>query len=30
MLILGDFNAEIEVANMTSFGENYNLKSLIK
>ena len=30
MLILGDFNVEIEDANMTSFGENYNLKSLIK
>ena len=30
ILILGDFNVEIEVANMKSFYENYNLKSLIK
>ena len=30
ILILGDFNVEIEEANMKSFCENYNLKSLIK
>ena len=30
ILILGDFNAEIEEANMKSFCEDYNLKSLIK
>ena len=30
ILILGDFNMEIEEANMKSFCENYNLKSLIK
>ena len=30
LLILGDFNAEIEEANVKSFCENYNLKSLIK
>ena len=30
ILILGDFNVEIEVANMKSFYENYNLKCLIK
>ena len=28
--MLGDFNVEIEEANMKSFCENYNLKSLIK
>ena len=30
ILILGDFNVEIEEANMKSLCENYNLKSLIK
>ena len=30
ILILGDFNVEIEEANMKSFCENYNLKRLIK
>ena len=30
ILILGDFNVEIEEADMKSFCENYNLKSLIK
>ena len=30
ILILGDFIVEIEEANMKSFCENYNLKSLIK
>ena len=30
ILILGDFNVEIEEANMKSFCENYNLKSLMK
>ena len=30
ILMLGDFNVEIEEANMKSFCENYNLKSLIK
>ena len=30
ILILGDFNVEIEEANMKSFCENYNLKSLTK
>ena len=30
ILILGDFNVEIEEANMKSFCKNYNLKSLIK
>ena len=30
ILILGDFNVEIEEANMKTFFENYNLKSLIK
>ena len=30
ILILGDFNVEIEETNMKSFCENYNLKSLIK
>ena len=30
ILILGDFSVEIEEANMKSFCENYNLKSLIK
>ena len=30
ILILGDFNVEIEEANMKSFCGNYNLKSLIK
>ena len=30
ILILGDFNVEIEEAYMKSFCENYNLKSLIK
>ena len=30
ILILGDFSLEIEEANMKSFCENYNLKSLIK
>ena len=29
-MILGDFNVEIEEANMKSFCKNYNLKSLIK
>ena len=29
-MILGDFNVEIEEANMKSFCENYNLKGLIK
>ena len=29
-MILGDLNVEIEEANMKSFCENYNLKSLIK
>ena len=29
-MILGDFNVEIEEANMKSVCENYNLKSLIK
>ena len=29
-MILGDFNVEIEEANMKSFSENCNLKSLIK
>ena len=30
ILILGDFNVEIEEANMKSFCKNYNLKSLLK
>ena len=30
ILILGDFNVEIEEANIKSLCENYNLKSLIK
>ena len=30
ILMLGDFNVEIEEANMKSFCENYNLKSLTK
>ena len=30
MLILCDFNVEMEEANMKSFCDNYNLKSLIK
>ena len=30
ILILGDFNVEIQEANMKLFCENYNLKSLIK
>ena len=30
ILILSDFNVEIEEANMKSFCENYNLKTLIK
>ena len=30
ILILGDFNVEIEEANMKSFCENYNLRSLTK
>ena len=30
ILILGNFNVEIEAANMKSFCENYNLKSLTK
>ena len=30
ILILGDFNVEIEEGNMKSFCKNYNLKSLIK
>ena len=30
ILILGDFNVEIEEANMKSICQNYNLKSLIK
>ena len=29
-MILGDFSEEIDEANMKSFCENYNLKSLIK
>ena len=30
ILVLSEFSVEIEEANMKSFGENYNLKSLIK
>ena len=30
VLVLGDFNADIEEKHMKCFGDNYNLKSLIK